>query len=125
LSFLSHFVLDMIPHWNLGFDRNHFEENYQLSFKKKTAFFFLIDVAITLALFYIFYKDFNSELVVFGAIVAVLPDIMSLGYFTRLKDKKKYNKFIKFHNKVQRDAGFVFGMITQLIIAWILLKKIF
>jgi len=125
LAFLSHFILDIIPHWGLEFDRNHFKINSQISFTKKTATFFILDILIALILLGIIFFSFGSELMVLGGLVSVLPDIMSIGYLTKLKHKKHYNKFLHFHNNIQKDAGFFLGLITQLIITVILLIFIF
>lgn len=125
LAFLSHFFLDMIPHWNLDFDRDNFKMNSEISFTKKTATFFLLDILLALILLDLLYFSFRSELIVFGALAAVLPDVVSLGYFTKLRHNKHYKRFIHFHNNIQKDTGFIVGIITQLIMAAILLIIIF
>jgi len=125
LAFLSHFVLDIMPHWGIGFDRDHFKTTSEVIYTKKTAAIFLFDIVLALAVLVVLYLNFKNLIVISGAISGVFPDILSIGYFTGLRHKKHYKKFIHFHNRIQKEAGFLLGTFIQLVIAIFLLSVIF
>jgi len=121
IAFISHFLLDMLPHWGIGFDIEHFKEFYEAKITKKIFFFALFDAFLTLLLLSLFYHEIHSKLFILGAFASLLPDMVSIGYLTRIKHRKHYKRYLKFHSKIQRDADFMFGMFTQIIIFIILL----
>ncbi|MFA4960449.1 MAG: hypothetical protein WC548_02185 [Candidatus Pacearchaeota archaeon] len=125
IAFLSHFVIDNIPHWGIGFDKNNFKKNYQVNFHKKMIAIGIIDGVIAIFLLIFLYGKFNNTHLVIGCMASVMPDILSVGYLTKFKHKKRYKKFLKLHNNIQREAGFFFGIITQLILILILLEILF
>jgi hypothetical protein len=125
LAFLSHFLLDVIPHWDIGFDREHFKESSEVRITRKIVLISLFDLFLALFVVYELYHAFASKLLIFGAFASLLPDMISLGYFTKMKNKKRYNQFLHFHNNLQGEAGFYYGILTQLIIALILLIILF
>jgi len=121
VAFISHFFLDMLPHWGIGFDIEHFKDFYEAKITKKVFFFGLFDALITIFLVSMFYQETHSKLFIIGAFASLLPDMFSLGYFTRIRNKKNYKRYIKFHSRIQKDADFMFGMFTQIIIFLVLL----
>lgn len=121
VALISHFLLDMLPHWGIGFDIEHFKEFYEVKITKQVFFFALFDAFLTIFLMTLFYAEVNSKLFIIGATVSLLPDMAGLGYFTRIKNKKNYKRYIKFHSRIQRDANFIFGIFTQIIIFLVLL----
>ncbi|MDP2946651.1 MAG: hypothetical protein Q8N88_00915 [Nanoarchaeota archaeon] len=125
IAFISHFIIDNIPHWGIGFDKNNFKNNYQVNFNRKLLFIGAIDGIIAIFLLIFMYDKFNSSHLIIGSMASIFPDILSAGYLTKFKHKKKYKKFLQFHSNIQRDAGVFFGIITQIIIALIILKVLF
>ncbi len=125
LAFLSHFVLDMLPHWSLGFDKEYFKKYSELNWSKKMVFLGVIDGLVAIYLLFVLNAKFSSGLILIGALVAVFPDMMSLGYFTRLKKRKKYERFLHFHSNIQREVGFLAGCLIQLTILLVLTAVLF
>ena len=124
-AFLSHFLLDMIPHWGLGFDKEYFRDYSKAKITRKIFFFGFFDAVLALFLIYFLYLRFNNLNVFFGCFASVLPDVLSLGYFTRIKKNRKYKGFLHFHNNIQREVGFLFGMVTQAVALLFLMLLIF
>jgi hypothetical protein len=124
-GFLSHFLLDNIPHWGIGFDKNNFKQNYKVNFHKKMVLIGAIDGIIALFLLFFLYGKFENSHLIVGCVASVLPDILSAGYLTKFKHRKNYKKFLKLHNNIQREAGFFLGMLTQLILIFIFLEILF
>ena len=125
LGILSHFILDSIPHWGLGFDLESFNEYFEVSFMKKTLCVGAIDAIVAISLIFLLYNNFHTSNVVIGCIAALFPDIISAGYFTKLKNKKTYRKIMTFHGKIQKESGFFYGILTQLILVIIFIKILF
>lgn len=124
-GFLSHFLLDNIPHWGLGFDKNNFDKNYHVNFNKKMILVAAIDGITAIFLLVFLYGKFDNSHLVIGCMASVFPDILSVGYLTKFKHKKSYKKFLMVHNKIQREAGFFYGIITQAILVIIFLEILF
>lgn len=126
LALASHFLLDMIPHWDGFFDKDRFEKLGTIKIKKGDANIRGIDVVITVSLFLFFYISFNNKLIVLGALFAMLPDFVKVGYITKLRHNKYYLGYLKFHSKIQGRAKMLTGLITQFItflfLAAVLLK---
>lgn len=143
LAFLSHFLLDAIPHWDydLKSAKKFVGEStgVELSFGKD----FLIDVlrvgtdlslGLVLAglVFYIIGDKQIGILVLAGALVAVLPDFMQFAY-GKLKTKslayfQSWHNY--FHASLRLDNKPVLGILSQvlivgLIIVWVSLLKNF
>jgi hypothetical protein len=125
VAFLSHFFLDCIPHWGLGFDNEDFKKNYNAKLRKKTLLYGGIDGLVAVILIFFMFGRFSSGMLLLGCMASVFPDILSLGYFTKIKHKKKYKKFLHFHNNIQKEAGFFIGMLIQMIIILVLIKILF
>ncbi len=125
LAFLSHFVLDMLPHWSLGFDKEYFKEYSEPNWNKKMVFLGAIDSLMAIFILFMLNAKFESGLIIIGALVAVFPDIMGIGYFTRLKKRKKYKKFLHFHSNIQREVGFLAGCLIQITILLFLIAVLF
>lgn len=61
----------------------------------------------------------------FAIFISLLPDIVKVGYLTKLKNNKFFKKYMLFHSKIQKDVSWKLGILIQLIIAIILLKLLF
>jgi hypothetical protein len=122
IGILSHFLLDTVPHCDVGFDREHFKIYSEAKFKKNTVYLALLDIAVTGVFILILHYHFHIPHITLGAFAAIIPDLASIGYFTRLKHKAKYKRYLHFHNNLQRDAGFISGILTQLAVFIVFMK---
>ncbi len=100
LGFISHFILDVIPHW---------------SFKITELFKAGIEFGIGLLIAFLLVLNSNIELlpVIAGIIGANLPDIIViiiLNFFPKYKN----NFFTKFHSKIQKEISFWPGIASQI-----------
>lgn len=129
ISFASHFVQDVVPHWNYGVSRQ----------KDKTASFFtarfdlslLIDFLISVTLMTILALMFPSQKWTIWAcmIAAASPDLMWAYYRLYLehlkKRKPKYDPLARLHRFLQRSQtgpGFVVEIIW-FVAAWIIILQ--
>lgn len=116
----------MIPHWDGYWDKKLFHLTEKISIKRSTFLISSIDFLIFINLIYLLYFLFDSKIVVLAAFISVLPDIMKAGYFSKkLRQNKKFMKYLRFHSKIQREVGWKVGLLTQLIILFIVLKMLF
>ena len=125
LGVLSHFLLDLIPHWNGPYDKDNFKYFYSVKFNKINVYLVITDLLATIFLLFILHEKFHSHLMIFGAIAAILPDVANIGYFTKLKHKKNYKKLLYFHSNIQGESTVLLGILTQLIIVIVIMKIIF
>lgn len=124
-SLIIHFLIDMIPHWDGTFNNKLFYITDRAIIKKSTLLFHLIDFLCALLLIMFLYHDFHNKLIILGALFSIFPDVMKIGYKTRLRDRKSYMKILRFHSKIQKDISWKIGLIVQAIIILILLMVLF
>jgi len=125
LAFVSHFLLDMVPHWDGAFDLAHFKKHFVPIYKKSFVYQTVIDIVLVLLVTILLYNHFGSGLVVIGAFAAVFPDVLKLGYFTKLKKYRWYRNHLMFHADIQGEASWLPGMLTQFLTLLVLLKFLF
>lgn len=126
VSLISHFVLDMIPHWDGGdFDRKFFNKT-GIAFSGKISIFInIFDLIICIFLMSFLYKEFHSKLMLLGAIAGIAPDLAKFGYLTKLRKNRHFLNYLKFHSKIQKDVNWKLGLITQIIITILLIIMLF
>jgi len=110
LAFLSHFVLDTLPHWNPNLSR---EKKKQGRISTKTMFvvFFdcLIGLFLGLKIASLALPDVNKAIfVIFGCFAGILPDLVEAPYL------------IKFQGSHQWNVPFVWGIAFQLLYLFVL-----
>lgn len=121
LSFVSHFVMDAIPHWDVG-------TNWRTRTKSKTGAVAILDTILGLTLAYFLFRGKVESVLLFGAMIAGnLPDWMEapwyifFAHFKKSKPAKNaglserlaytiYKTENVFHAKAQAP----FGIITQI-----------
>lgn len=92
LAFLSHYVLDFIPHWEYSID-NIFEKRWKAA--KFDFLKILMDFGFGILLIFIFSK--NQPIILAGAFFAILPDGLTLiGLLLP-------NNLLKIHDKFHRE----------------------
>lgn len=124
LAFFSHFVLDLIPHFDVGsLHKNRWRGGYEAPWDMGVRDYAIVavDLIITLILlFYINSLGFSAALW-WGALGGALPDILDLtpywrNWFRKTEIGSKFHKFHdSFHYVVPRQ-GWWLGIGTQVII---------
>lgn len=115
LAFASHFLLDMVPHWNPHLNT---ELKKYGKVSKKSTYIVIVDVVLSLVLGTFIATSFASSdthmLYIFGgAFFGVLPDVVEGPYFF-LKWKSKFiQKWLTFQKSIQVDTTLVPGLATQ------------
>lgn len=108
LAFLSHFVLDMTPHWNPHLNT---ETKKYGHLTKQTLFIIGVDLAVALLLaFYLGNRNLNIYTASFAAI---LPDVVEGPYFLWGWRNKYLDIWMKFQKSIQADANVFWGLLTQ------------
>ncbi len=138
LGFLSHFILDAIPHRDydlasLEVDLKIRNDVLDVICKKfrliKDIVFVSLDIIVGLCLSFMFF--FNSDypwIFLIGVIGALLPDLFTFVYF--FLKHKSLTLFLKFHSdfihsKIFNNMGQVFGIFLQFCTITILIAIIF
>jgi len=122
LAFLSHFVLDTLPHWNPNLSR---EKKKQGRISTKTMFvvFFdcLIGLFLGLKIASLALPDVNKAIfVIFGCFAGILPDLVEAPYFFLNKKTFFLKNLIKFQGSHQWNVSFVWGIAFQLLYLFVL-----
>ncbi|HBG81292.1 TPA: hypothetical protein DDW69_00440 [candidate division CPR2 bacterium] len=119
LAVASHYLLDRIPHWQ------ETTEPYILT--ARTYIRCSIDLILSIGFLFFLSRQGKLDLNVFlGAIFAIIPDVE--GIFQVRKDLLKnsiLSMTFPFHMRLQRHAGFLLGVFTQLVVIFISLLIIF
>jgi hypothetical protein len=131
LGFISHFILDRIPHKDPDSADEFLSKKIKLS-KRARKFFSILLLDIGL-LFFITILFYNRDIFIYphpviaGIAGAVLPDALLGIYF--LTGNKYLEKFWQFHHKIHFDhrkvtVSMAGGMVTQVVLLAILIKLI-
>jgi hypothetical protein len=117
LAFASHFVMEMVPHWNPHL--NSEIEKFGKPTRRTTA---ITAVDSTLALIsgsFIAFQalpNVNQAILVLACCFAsVLPDVMEAPYFFLKMRANWVKKWISFQKSLQNDTTAFWGLATQLI----------
>lgn len=118
LALGSHFVLDMLPHWNPHINR---EIKQYGTPTKKSKFLILFDSCFGLfsgvLIAFSFYPDIAKALaVLLCCFAAVLPDVVEIPYYFFNRDKKWAVSWIRWQKSIQNDVGPIPGLLTQLVV---------
>lgn len=118
LAFASHFVLELVPHWN-----PHLYTELKKYGKVTTQSTMLVAADVVLSLAFGFFiaaqalPDFNRGfLILLGAFVAVLPDIVEGPYFFLGARNALIEKWVLFQRGIQSNAPLPIGILTQVLI---------
>jgi hypothetical protein len=118
LAFASHFVLEMIPHWNPHLNTE--TEKFGKPTRRSTA---ITAVDSTLALVsgsFIAFRalpDVGQAILVLAcSFAAVLPDVLEGPYFFLNLRSTWVKKWIAFQKSLQNDTNVFLGLFTQLAI---------
>lgn len=116
LAFASHFVLDMVPHWNPHLNTELKKHGHVT---KKSTYIVVADVVLSLVLGSFVATNFaTSNIHMFyifgGAFFGVLPDVVEGPYFFLKWKNELVQKWLKFQKSIQVDTTVVPGLVTQL-----------
>jgi hypothetical protein len=118
LALASHFILDMVPHWNPHINQE-VEKHGHVS-KQSTA---IVVVDSTIALLtgsFIAYQtlpNYGLSITVLAAcFLGVLPDLAEAPYFFLDMKNKTVRNWINSHRNLQSDAPAFWGILTQIAI---------
>lgn len=116
LSFMSHFILDMVPHWNPHLN-TEMRTYGKITNKSKTII--ILDTVIGGAIVLVATLTAKSPEAAFlsfaCASAAILPDALEAPYFFLHWKTKFIMKWIAFQKAMQSDANVFWGTLTQVI----------
>ncbi len=116
LALLSHFILDMTPHWNPHLNTE--TRKYGYITKSSTAFVAADSSLALLSGLWIASSQANNInhgiAIVFASFVSVLPDIIEAPYYFLNIKSKAMEKWIKFQKSIQSNASTIIGLPTQI-----------
>jgi len=125
LGLLSHFILDIIPHWDYSLSNiRHFSttKDYNLLFIDISKILIDVIIGLLIVIFILRKKIMLNKnyipYVVLGIFVSVLPDI--LWVLAGFVENELLDKFVTFHHhlhyKPQKEGMVTFlGLITQIV----------
>lgn len=118
LSFASHFVLDMVPHWNPHLNT---EIKKYGKLTNNTLFIIAFDLALSLitTAFFVSKALPNQQYalnVLLCTTFSILPDVVEGPYFLFGYKNKFLDIWMKFQKRIQVDANVYWGNLTQIIL---------
>lgn len=130
LAIASHFVLDMLPHWNPNLPK----ENKKYG-RIKTNTLALIFFDVIIALFLGLVLAYNSYMksphpwtffrVILGSFFAVLPDLIVAPLLIFNKKVRFSKRLLEIQSKIQWNIPLPYGLITQIALVLILFLVFF
>lgn len=118
LALTSHFVLDLVPHWNPHLN-TELAKYGKVTWQTRTLVWIDVVVSLAVGLYISTLKlpDLSGvTIVVLGALMGVLPDLIESPHFFLGLRWKPIENLIKFQKSIQNDTGLVFGLATQVVI---------
>jgi hypothetical protein len=117
LAFASHFILEMVPHWNphLNSETEKFGH-----ITKKSTLIVIADSTLALACgSFIAYQALpdtgHAITILLACLASILPDLIEAPYFFLKIKNKLIEKWISFQKSIQSDTKIVPGMLNQMI----------
>lgn len=118
IAFLSHFILDLLPHWNPGIYK---ELNHKSEVSKRSKKIILADCLAALLIGTLLALRFHPNLgkvatIMAACFLAVLPDLAEAPYFFAGSRNKYLLAYINLHRRFQGNGPFWLGISTQIVI---------
>lgn len=117
LAFASHFVLDMVPHWN---PHSYTEVQRFGRISMNTKVFALIDVGLALVTGFFIASQVSSQshfiTIILASFASVLPDVSKSPYFLLGMRDGLLKKWVDFERSLQVETNFKVGMTVQIIV---------
>ncbi len=123
LSFLSHFAIDLLPHWNPHIAE---EKKKYGHISHKSIIIIAVDCLIGLSLglflaFKVLPNTGRSVVILLGCLLGILPDLAEAPFFFANLKNKHIKKLMEFQGNHQVNVSLVPGLIFQAIYVFILL----
>lgn len=117
LAFISHFALDMTPHWNPHLNT---EKRTYGHITRRTTTIIAGDIVLALLLGGAIASRAlpdtgHATTILFSSFAGVLPDVMEGPYFFLNWKTKFIEKWLKFQKSIQNDAEPFWGIGTQVV----------
>lgn len=118
LSFASHFILDMTPHWNPHLNT---EIKKYGKLTNRTIYTIIIDLVLSVGLTsFLAYKALPNQNFALNILLcsfsSILPDVVEGPYFLFGYRNKFLDIWMKFQKSIQVDANVFWGILTQIIL---------
>jgi len=119
LAFASHFVLDVIPHWN---PHIHTELKKYGKLQKKTVTFITADsltaavLGLSLASVSVNGNPNTFILVLLGAFMGTLGDMLEMPYYFLNYRGKLMSRYVLWQKSIQNHTDTIYGVLTQIIV---------
>lgn len=117
LAFASHFVLEMVPHWNPHL--NSETQKYGYPTRKSTALVIFDSVTALICGSTIAYSALpdvgHAATILFACLASIIPDLIEAPYFFLRIRNKIIKRWIVFQKSLQSDASPIAGLLTQFI----------
>lgn len=118
LALASHFVLDLIPHWNPHLSREKRQFGYVTA---RTIRVVAADTFLSLAVGLFMASQVLPDVghfitVLLGAFFAVLPDVLEGPYFFFGWNNPAIKRLVAFQSSLQFNIPFIPGLVSQLLI---------
>lgn len=115
MIFASHFILDMVPHWNPHLNT---EVKKYGKVTNKSKYIVVADVLLSLGLGFAIASNYLPDYqyaahILVGGFMGVLPDVVEGPYFFLGWKTKLVEKWIKFQKSLQNDTSPLPGLLTQ------------
>ena len=119
LAFLSHFVLDAIPH--LESTTFYKDKRKKIDEPVREEYYYAaVDAVIGIAIIFLIYFYFQNPLVLWGAFFGILPDIIdNVPLWYGIRKFPVFHQLHQLHDFIHFDLKkkyWVWGLISQLII---------
>jgi hypothetical protein len=117
LAFLSHFALDMTPHWNPHIS-TELKKYGSVTQKSKLIIYADVAVAGLITLFLasrVLPDSGHAMTIALSGFSGILPDVIEAPYFFLHWKTKFIESWLKFQKSIQNDTGPFWGLTTQVI----------
>lgn len=117
LSFLSHFLLERVPHWNPHLNKE-IKEHGHITILSTAIVIGDVAASLILGTYIASLKlpDYGySATILIACFLSVLPDVVEGPYFFFKMKYPLIIPWIKFQKSLQADTGILLGIATQLI----------
>lgn len=110
LAFASHFVLDMVPHWN-----PHINTEMKKFGKLTNSTLFIIGIDLFFAFVLTCFVGKTNPYIYLASFASILPDIAEGPYFLFGWRNKYLDVILRFQRSIQASANVFWGLLTQVI----------
>ena len=117
LALASHFILDMVPHWNPHINEEVLK--YGRVTKKSTLIIAIDSTTALLAgstIAYLALPNYPLAITILAAcFLGAAPDLIEAPYFFLNLKNKTVKNWIHSHRSIQGEAGLFWGILTQIV----------